>query len=66
MCALEITLLPHDDGRDEIRYGPVLRFDKKRWKSAAGRQSVFRWRRYLGWRVPLATIAQILSDGCVP
>jgi len=32
----EITLLPRDDGRDEIRCGPVLRFDKKAWRKAAG------------------------------
>jgi hypothetical protein len=31
----EITLLPRQDGHDEIQYGPVLRFDKKRWKSTA-------------------------------
>ena len=31
----DITLLPHDDGRDEIKYGPVLRFDKNAWRKAA-------------------------------
>ena len=25
----EVTLAPRQDGRDEIQYGPVLRFDKK-------------------------------------
>jgi hypothetical protein len=31
----EIILLPHDDGRDEIRYGPVLRFGQNTWRKAA-------------------------------
>jgi hypothetical protein len=31
----EITPLTHDDDRDEIRHGPVLRFDKKNWRRAA-------------------------------
>jgi hypothetical protein len=31
----EMILLPHDDGRDEIRYGQVLRFDKNAWRKAA-------------------------------
>ena len=30
----EMTLLPHEDGREEIKYGPVLRFDKNAWRKA--------------------------------
>ena len=32
----EVTLAPRQDGRDEIQYGPVLRFDKKAWRKSAG------------------------------
>jgi hypothetical protein len=31
----EISLQSRHDGRDEIRYGPVLRFDRKNWHKAA-------------------------------
>lgn len=30
----EVTLVPGEEGRDEIRYGPVLRFDKKYWRTS--------------------------------